>query len=334
MKLVMSHSPHVKGPFDSAKVMWFVIIALLPAAVASVLFFGQQALVRILFAIAVALLTEGVIQAFMFKKPNTIFDGSAALTGLLLAFNVPSNVPLFHLAVGTLVAVGIGKMAFGGLGKNPFNPALVGRAFMLVSYPVAMTTWPKPGESTPILDMLFKKGGEAVDVVTAATPLGILKEGVHSGAKIADLNLPSYGDLFIGNIGGCIGETSALALLIGGLLLMATRIISWHIPVMFLGGLAAITGVFYLIEPTTHATPLFHLLTGGAMLGAFFMATDFVTSPMTNKGRVIFALSGGLLCGLIRLFGSYPEGCSYAILIMNGFVPIIDKYIKPHRFGT
>jgi electron transport complex protein RnfD len=221
------------------------------------------------------------------------------------------------LLAGSVVAIGVAKMAFGGLGKNPFNPALVGRAFMLASFPVEMTSWPVP---------LTNAWSLGADAVTSATPLGIL-------AEKGPADLPGYMDLFLGKVGGCIGEVSALAILIGGLYMIYKKIITWHIPVFYLLSLAGFSGVLYLIDASKYADPLFHILAGGAMLGAWFMATDMVTSPMSIKGQIIFAVGGGILCGAIRIFGSYPEGCSYSILIMNAFVPLIDKYAKPKRFG-
>lgn len=317
-KLTLSLSPHEKGTEKVEKVMWGVVIALVPAIFSSIYYFGFDAIRVVVLAMLFCIGSEYVIQKFITKQEVTAFDGSAAITGLLLAFNVPSSVPWWMLLAGSVVAVGIAKMAFGGLGKNPFNPALVGRAFMLASFPVQMTTWPVP------MEKIWTMGADAV---TAATPLGLLAEkGVA--------NLPTYMDLFLGKVGGCIGETSAIAIIIGGIYMLYKKIITWHIPVFYLGSLAVTSGIFWLIDPSKYADPLFHMLAGGAMLGAWFMATDMVTSPMTVKGQIIFAVFGGLLCGLIRIFGSYPEGCSYSILIMNAFVPLIDKFSKPKRFGA
>jgi electron transport complex protein RnfD len=322
----MSLSPHEKGDLEVEKIMWAVVFALAPAFLASVYYYGLNALRVVIYAMIFCIGTEYLIQKFIFKGKVTAFDGSAAVTGLLLAFNVPSTIPWWQLLAGSVVAIGVAKMAFGGIGKNPFNPALVGRAFMLASFPVQMTLWPQP---------LQKIWSFSADAVTTATPLGILKEGVKAGKTVNELsgNFPGYLDMFIGNIGGCIGEVSVLAILIGGLFLVYKKIISWHIPIFYLLTLAGFCGVFWLIDPSKYANPLFHILTGGAMLGAWFMATDMVTSPMSIKGQIVFAIGGGILCGAIRLFGSYPEGCSYSILIMNAFVPLIDKYIKPRRFG-
>lgn len=325
-RLTISLSPHQKGDQSVEKVMWGVVIALIPAFLASVYFFGIHAVKVVVLALVFCMGSEYVIQRFMLKTKVTVFDGSAAITALLLAFNVPSSVPWWQLLAGCLVAIGVAKMAFGGLGSNPFNPALVGRAFMLASFPVQMTLWPVP---------LTNAWSLGVDAVTAATPLGIVKEGFRAGKPFVDMagDLPSYMDMFVGKLGGCIGEVSALAILIGGIYMLARKIITWHIPIFYLLSLAGFTGIFWLVDSAKYADPVFHLLAGGAMLGAWFMATDMVTSPMSVKGQIIFAVFGGILCGAIRIFGSYPEGCSYSILIMNAFVPLIDKYAKPGRFG-
>jgi electron transport complex protein RnfD len=316
-RLVVSLSPHQKGELDVEKIMWGVVIALVPAFGASIIFYGLHAVRVVVLSLVFCIGSEYLIQKFILKQKVTAFDGSAAITGLLLAFNVPAGIPWWQLLTGSLVAVGVAKMAFGGLGKNPFNPALVGRAFMLASFPVEMTTWPVP------LQNIWQFG---TDAVTSATPLGIL-------AEKGTTQLPGYLDLFLGKTGGCIGEISALAIIIGGMFLLYKKIITWHIPVFYLLSLAGFSGVLWLIDSTRYADPLFHILAGGAMLGAWFMATDMVTSPMSIKGQIIFAVAGGILCGAIRIFGSYPEGCSYSILIMNAFVPLIDKYAKPKRFG-
>jgi electron transport complex protein RnfD len=316
-RIVVSLSPHEKGEIQVEKIMWGVVIALLPSFLASVYYYGLHAVKVVLLSVVFCVAAEWFIQKFVTKEKITAFDGSAAITGLLLAFNVPGSIPWWQLLAGSVVAIGVAKMAFGGLGKNPFNPALVGRAFMLASFPVEMTTWPVPFTNAWSL---------GADAVTSATPLGIL-------AEKGPANLPGYMDLFLGKVGGCIGEVSALAILIGGLYMIYKKIITWHIPVFYLLSLAGFSGVLYLIDASKYADPLFHILAGGAMLGAWFMATDMVTSPMSIKGQIIFAVGGGILCGAIRIFGSYPEGCSYSILIMNAFVPLIDKYAKPKRFG-
>lgn len=324
--LVVSLSPHQKGDLNVEKIMWGVVIALSPAFLFSIYYYGLHAVRVVVLAVIFCVGTEYIAQKFFLKTKVSVLDGSAVITGLLLAFNVPAGIPWWQLLVGSMAAIGVAKMAFGGIGKNPFNPALVGRAFMLASFPVEMTTWPVP------LKNIWSIGADAV---TGATPLGILKEGVRAGETVAQLadRLPDYFDMFIGHLGGCIGEISALAILIGGIIMLWRKIITWHIPVFYLLSLAGFSGAAWLIDPNKYADPLFHLLAGGAMLGAWFMATDMVTSPMSVKGQIIFAVFGGILCGAIRLFGSYPEGCSYSILIMNAFVPLIDKYAKPKRFG-
>lgn len=316
-KLKISLSPHEKGDLSVEKVMWGVVFALIPSFAISVYTFGFDAIKVVLLSVIFCVGIEFLIQKFMLKSKVTIVDGSAVITGILLAFNVPSNIPWWQLLAGSVIAIGVSKMAFGGLGKNPFNPALVGRAFMLASFPVEMTTWPVPFSN------IWSMG---TDAVTSATPLGKLAEG----GVAESIN---YLDLFIGKIGGSLGEISAAAILIGGIYMLFKKIITWHIPVFYLLSLAGFTTVLWLIDPSKYADPLFHVLAGGAMLGAWFMATDLVTSPMSVKGQIIFAVAGGLLCGAIRIFGSYPEGCSYSILIMNAFVPLIDKYSKPKRFG-
>lgn len=322
--LTVSFSPHQKGDQEVTKIMWGVVIALVPAFAAAVYFYGIEALRVVTLTLIFCVGGEYLMQKFIMKTKVTAMDGSAAITGLLLAFNVPLGVPWWQLLAGALVAIGVAKLPFGGLGKNPFNPALVGRAFMLASFPVEMTTWAEPVKKFITM---------APDAVSCATPLGILKEGLKKGDKLADVvkEMPSHLDLFWGQVSGCIGEISAVAILIGGLYMIYKKIITWHIPVVYLASLAGFTCIFWLMDKT--ADPLFHILAGGAMLGAWFMATDMVTSPMSIKGQVIFALFGGILCGAIRIFGSYPEGCSYSILIMNAFVPLIDKYVKPKRFG-
>lgn len=325
--LVVSLSPHQKGDLSAAKIMWGVVIALGPAFLFSIYYYGIHAIRVVVLSVIFCVATEYIVQKFFLKTGVTIRDGSAAITGILLAFNVPAGIPWWQLLVGSIAAIGVAKMAFGGIGKNPFNPALVGRAFMLASFPVDMTTWSVP------LKNVWNLGADAV---TGATPLGILKEGVRAGKTVEQLadQLPGYFDMFIGHLGGCIGEISALAILFGGIFMLWRKIITWHIPVFYLLSLAGFSGMAWLIDPNKYADPLFHLLVGGAMLGAWFMATDMVTSPMSVKGQIIFAVFGGILCGAIRLFGSYPEGCSYSILIMNAFVPLIDKFAKPKRFGA
>lgn len=324
--IIVSASPHVHSDRTSKKLMYDVVIALIPAFLVSLYVFGLQALLVTGVAVLSCLLIEYLIQRYLLKVPVAIGDGSALITGLLLAFNLPAGLPVWMVVVGSLVAIGIAKLSFGGLGYNIFNPALVGRVFLLVSFPVQMTLWPTAVENNTTL----------VDAVTGATTLGLIKEGVQFGQTITELSpqIPSVSNMFLGITGGSLGEMSALALLLGGLYLLYRKVISWHIPVALLGTMALMTGIFWTIDPEHYANPLIHLLSGGALLGAFFMATDLVTSPVTKKGMVVFAIGIGVITVVIRLFGSYPEGISFAILIMNAFVPLINSYFKPRRFGS
>lgn len=321
-KFIISGSPHLYAKDNVQRIMLDVIIALIPATLGSFYLFGFGA-VRVFFVSVVScLFFEYSIQKFLLRQKPTINDLSAVVTGMLLAFNVPSNLPTWVVIIGSLIAIGIGKMVFGGLGQNLFNPALVARVFLLISFPVFMTSWPEPIESARQL----------TDVVTGPTPLGILKESGSIAAASQTGEIPSYANMMMGNMGGSIGEVSAILLLIGALYLLFRKVITLHIPLAFILTTMVLTGIFWLIDPTKYADPLFHLLTGGLILGAFFMATDMVTSPTSYKGQIIFGIGCGLLTGLIRLFGAYPEGVSFAILIMNAFVPLIDRISKKH-FG-
>lgn len=316
--LTISGSPHIHSGLSVKRIMWGVVIAMLPALVVSVYYFGLGAIKVSITAVLACLLFEYVINKYLLKKPNSISDGSAVITGLLLAFNLPSNLPIWMIIIGAFVAIGIAKMSFGGLGNNPFNPALVARVFMLISFPVNMTSWPVPNPITSF---------STLDAITGPTPLGIIREG----GNISEL--PSYLNMFIGNMGGSLGEVSALALLIGGIYMLFKKIITWHIPISFIGSAVLFSGILYYVDPTKYVDPIFHILAGGMILGAIFMATDMVTSPMTHKGQLIFGIGCGLITILIRVFGSFPEGVSFAILIMNGFTPLINKLVKPKRFG-
>ena len=318
----ISPSPHIHSGDSVNKIMYSVMLALVPAFIWSVVMFGLDSVRVTLLAVAACVAFEYLIQKYLLKTAPQITDGSAALTGILLAFNVPASIPSWMIIVGSLIAIGIAKMPYGGLGSNPFNPALVGRVFMLISFPVQMTSWPATGAA-------------GVDAVTAATPLAILKEGLKNGQPIAELykNLPSNMDLFMGNMSGSLGEISVLALLIGGIFMLVRKIITWHIPVSVLVSAAVFSGIFWMIDPSKNADPLFHLMTGGLILGAFFMATDMVTSPMNAKAQLIFGAGIGVLTILIRVWGAYPEGVSFAILIMNALVPLLNRFVKPKRFG-
>ncbi len=309
---IVSPSPHVHSGNSIPKCMYNVLIALIPAFLVSLYFFGVGALVVTLTSVVACVLFEYLIQKFILKVKPTVSDGSAILTGVLLAFNVPANLPIWIILIGALVAIGIGKMSFGGLGNNIFNPALVGRVFLLISFPVQMTTWPKPDVLTT----------QYLDAETAATPLGLLKQGLPTEATTTDM--------LLGNVGGSLGEIGAIALLIGFAYMLITKVITWHIPVSIL----ATAFIFSWLTNGFEATEaLQQLLLGGMLLGAIFMATDYVTSPMTHKGMVIYGICIGLLTIIIRRWGAYPEGMSFAILIMNAVTPLINKYVKPKRFG-
>lgn len=323
-KLIVSLSPHDHANDSVQRNMYAVLIALIPAFLVSLYMFGLGALIVMLTSVAACVFFEWAIVKFILKRERTtILDGSAAITGVLLGFNLPSNLPIWIILLGALFAIGVAKMSFGGLGCNPFNPAIVGRIFLLISFPVQMTTWPIAGQWM-----------HYTDVQTGATPLGIMK-GVISGAPGVSLDqLPSSLDLFLGNNPGSFGEISALALILGGIYLIWKKVITWHIPVSILVTVFVFSGIMYLVNPVLYASPVTHLLTGGLMLGAIFMATDYVTSPMNPKGQLIYGVCIGLITVIIRLFGSYPEGMSFAILIMNSFTPLINNYIKPTRFSS
>ncbi|WP_298451196.1 RnfABCDGE type electron transport complex subunit D [uncultured Prevotella sp.] len=325
-KLIVSLSPHAHGSDSVERNMYGVIIALLPALLVSFLYFGIGSVVVCASSVAACVFFEWAITKYIMKKEPTITDGSAILTGLLLGFNLPSNLPVWIILIGALVAIGIGKMTFGGLGCNPFNPALVGRCFLLVSFPAQMTSWPVAGQLT-----------KYVDAQTGATPLSIMKEAIKSGDPSVLDKLPDSMALLLGNPGvnhgaGTIGEICALALLIGLAYMLWKKIITWHIPVSILATVFVFCGLLHIANPI-YADPIAELLSGGLMLGAIFMATDYVTSPMTHKGQIIYGIAIGALTVIIRNWGSYPEGMSFAILIMNAFTPLINTYVKPKRFG-
>jgi electron transport complex protein RnfD len=324
-KLFISPSPHMYEDTTVKRLMFDVVIAMLPALAFSIYFFGMGAIIVTLTAVVSCLAFEWLIQKYMLKQEPSITDGSALVTGILLAFNVPTNLPIWIVIIGSLVAIGIGKMSFGGLGNNPFNPALVGRVFMLISFPVQMTSWPVPTGFN----------NSYTDAVTGATPLGVMKEGIGAGETVSSImdKIPSHMELFYGHMGGSMGEIAAIALLLGFGYMLFRKVIKMHIPVSILLTITAFTGILWLINPESNADPVFHLLTGGVMLGAIFMATDYVTSPMSVKGMWIYGIGIGIITVLIRVFGAYPEGVSFAILIMNAFVPLINAYIKPKRFG-
>ncbi len=323
--LNVAPSPHAHGKESTRRLMLNVVIALIPAFIISVFYFGVGAIIVTATSVISCLLFEYLIQKFILKKPLSITDGSALVTGILLAFNLPSNIPVLIVVIGSFVSIVIAKMTFGGLGNNPFNPALVGRVFMLISFPVQMTSWPVPkGLGTGYLD-----------AVTGATPLAILKGGIAGGQSISEImsQLPTPAQMFFGDIGGSMGEVSAVALLIGFVWLLLRKVITWHIPVAVIGSIAIFTGILWLVNPEKNADPMFHILAGGVLLGAIYMATDYVTSPMVPKAMLIYGCGIGIITVVIRVYGAYPEGVSFAILIMNAFVPLMNAYIKPRRFG-
>jgi electron transport complex protein RnfD len=338
-KFFVSSSPHITDKDSIPKIMYGVVISLIPATIGSIYFFGIRAGWVILLAIISAVATEAGLQTLM-KKPITVKDGSAIVTGILLAFNVPAEVPWWIPVIGSAFAIAIGKIPFGGLGYNPMNPALLGRAFLLASWPTHMTIFQTP-----------PRGGvlSGINAITSATPLNVFKQQKDIIARLADdpamtekVNnaleaisqlYDSYGNLFWGRIGGCIGETSVFLLLIGAVFLIYKRYIGLRIPLSYIGTVAILSWIFGGAEGLLSGDPIFHILAGGLMLGAFYMATDMVTSPVTASGRYIFGIGCGIITVLIRLVGGYPEGVSYSILLMNLTVPLIDRYTKPKTFG-
>lgn len=307
-RFIVSSSPHIRSYESTGRIMRDVVIALLPATAAGIYYFGMGALKVIIVSIVAAVATEAIVQKLR-KKPVTINDWSAVVTGLLLAFNIPSTAPWWLPAIGAIFAIAIVKQAFGGIGHNFMNPALAARAFLLASWPVQMTNWVSPGP----------------DAVSTATPLALIQ-----GVEATGQQLPSIMDLFIGNVGGCIGETSALALILGGIYLVYRGVITPRIPVIYILTVAVLTLIFGGFD---FQYMIYHIFAGGLMLGAIYMATDYSSSPVTPKGQVIFALGCGIITTIIRMFGGYPEGVSYSILLMNVATPLIDKYTSPRIFG-
>lgn len=325
-KLIVSLSPHAHGSDSVGRNMYGVIIALVPALLVSFLYFGLGSAVVCATSVAACVFFEWAINKYVIKNTATsVCDGSAILTGLLLGFNLPSNIPIWIIIIGAFVAIGVGKMTFGGLGSNLFNPALVGRCFLLVSFPAQMTSWPVVGQV-----------GSYVDAETGATPLSLMKTAIKTGDSSVLNQLPDALHLLLGNnaMGGAgtIGEVCALALLIGGAYMIWKKIITWHIPVSIIVTVFVFSGLLHIWQPI-YADPISVILSGGLMLGAIFMATDYVTSPMCVKGQIIYGVAIGFLTVVIRNWGSYPEGMSFAILIMNAFTPLINNYVKPKRFG-
>jgi len=309
---IVAPAPHNKGKGSVPKVMYAVIAALMPAVIVSLFLFGTKAMITILVAIFFAMLAEYVCNKVM-KTGLTIDDGSAILTGLLLAMTLPPSFPIWGTALGAVVAIVFGKQVFGGLGANIFNPALLGRAFLQASFPVKITTWTLPAFA-------------ATDAVTGATPLGTFFS--TDGATVASIK-----SLLFGNIGGCIGETSAIALLVGGLFLLVIKAADWRIPLSYIGTVVVFSGILWLADPVKYPDPLFMVFSGGLILGAFFMATDMVTSPVTPAGTWIYGIGMGIVLVIIRVWGGLPEGVMYSILFMNGLVPLLNRWTRPKYFG-
>ena len=348
-ELILSNAPHVKGVQSLGNVMWLVVLALIPANVYAVYIYGLNALMLIIASVLAALIAEAGFQ-FLMKKPVTASDGSAVITGLLLAMNVPPDAPVWMAAIGSFFAIIIVKQLFGGIGFNIFNPALAAIACLVASWPVYMTTrWVSFSPGNVLSSGITNETGlseKIFDTVTGATPLTVLKElpALLSGGDASSIDrvydLLFSGEmiksLFVGDVGGCLGETSALLLLIGGAFLLYKRIITWHTPVAFLGTVALFMFFYYFITGFSYPlmATVYHVFAAGLILGAFFMATDMVTTPVTAKGMIIFGIGCGLITSVIRLWGGYPEGVSYSILLMNAAVPLIDRYTKPAVFGT
>jgi len=329
--LHLSVSPHIRDRESVPSIMLTVVLALTPAAAASVFFFGMRAVVLLFVCIVSCLASEWLIVKFMLRKPSTLGDFSALVTAVLLAFNLPPGLPWWMAAVGSLFAIGIAKMTFGGLGNNFINPALAGRAFLMAAYPAAMTTWGAPRGGS-----LSGLAG-AVDAVSRATPLAAFSKAVETGTFQALDFQEALGDLFIGNVGGCIGETSALAILAGALILLYRRVIGFSTPVFYIGTVFVLfwafngTGGYFTSD--AFIVPVYQICAGGLMLGAWFMATDMVTTPITRTGKIIFGTGCGVLTYVIRVYGGYPEGVSYSILLMNLLTPLIDRYTRPRMYG-
>ena len=317
-RFFVSPAPHIHSDFSTTRLMSDVVIALLPALMVSVRVFGWSVLAVTAVSIASCVLLEFLVQKYLVKGPTTVNNLSAVVTGLLLAMNLPANIPLWIVVIGAVVAICVAKLPFGGLGKNIFNPALAARVFLLIAYPVQMTSFPKPTING------------FIDVYSGATPLGAAKGGLVDFASF------DVAGMFTGAMGGSFGEVSAIALLLGFAYLLLRKVITWHIPVAVLGTMVLFGAIYgaTMGGAMVWQLPLFHILAGGALLGAIFMATDYVTSPMTTKGMVIYGIGIGVITMCIRLWGAYPEGMSFAILIMNSVVPLINKYVKPKRFGA
>ncbi len=316
-RLLVSPAPHLHTKTSTMSLMRDVVIALLPTVIVSILFYGWREIMILAVSVISCVLLEYLITRFLLKRPNTIGDWSAAVTGVLLALNLPATSPWWMVLIGAIVAIGVAKLTFGGLGQNLFNPALVGRVFLLISFPVAMTNW------GPVKGFIGNS-----DAVTGATPLGLAKEGGIEAIQHLD-----YLNMLYMNIGGSAGELSAIAIIIGFIYLLARKVIRPHITLSIWVTVFVFSGIMWLIDPAVYTDPIFNLLTGGILLGSVFMATDYVTSPMSTSGGIVFGVGIGLITMLIRYFGAYPEGVSFAILIMNSTVPLINKFFKNKKYG-
>ena len=323
-RLLVSPAPHIHAAVSTKSLMRDVVIALLPAVIVSVVFYGLGEIVVLGTSVVSCILVEYLITKFLLKKPSTVCDYSAVVTGILLALNLPYTTPWWVVFIGALFAVGVVKMTFGGLGQNIFNPAIAGRVFLLVSFPAYMTNWQMPG------------GLFGVDAVSGATPLGLINEGIMNGQTVPEImsaNGLSYSQMLFANIGGSVGEISALALLAGFVYLLVRKVIRPHITLSIWATVALVSLVFWLAAPDRFTDPLFNLLSGGMILGSCFMATDYVTSPMSVKGGIVYGIGIGFISLMIRYFGSYPEGMSFAILIMNSTVPLINMWFHQKKYG-
>ena len=316
-KLLVSPSPHLHTKTSTKSLMRDVVIAMMPAVIVSILCYGWAELLVLGVSVASCVLLEYLITKYMLKKTCTVGDMSAVVTGILLALNLPASTPWWVVFIGAVVAIGVAKMTFGGLGQNLFNPAIVGRVFLLISFPTYMTNWAKPQGFVGNFDAF-----------TGATPLGLAKEG-----GIAAIEGLDYMDMLFMNIGGSAGELSAIAILAGFVYLLVRRVIRPYITLSILATVAVFSGIFWAINPAEFTGPVFNLLTGGVLLGAVFMATDYVTSPMSNMGGIVFGIGIGIITMLIRYFGAYPEGMSFAILIMNSVVPLLNKWFHAKKYG-
>lgn len=322
-KLIVSPSPHIHSGVSTSVLMSDVIIALIPAFIVSIFFYGFSAIITTTIAVVSAMLFEFLISKYIIKtSKNTLLDYSAALTGFLLAFNLPAGIDWWIVVIGSLAAIGIGKMSYGGLGNNPFNPALVGRVVLLISFPAQMTIYPSV------------VGSAEIDATSGATFLTYIKQAVSNNIPISEaIENISMLEMFIGQRSGSLGEIGAIALIIGFIYLLIRKVITWHIPVAVIGSMVVFSGILCVIDSDIYLNPIYQVISGGALLGAIFMATDYVTSPMNIKGMIIYGIGIGIITILIRTWGSYAEGMSFAILIMNGVTPLINSYTRPKRFG-